>query len=116
MDDYGLPVRHYETVESQMAEAILRKVFAQKISQWLEEYYDYLKESDCALEHGLNAMDVMVRYMSNLVFDMEEGLRKQFSDISLDFGTLDYLTKKMTCDNILTILQRGIFGSSSKRY
>ncbi len=76
-----------------MAETILRKVCAQKISQWFEEYYDYLKESDCAYKHGLNTLEVMVRYMSNMIFDFEDRLGKKFSENSLDFGMYDHLRK-----------------------
>jgi hypothetical protein len=61
-----------------------------RISVWFEEYLEVLKDSDCAFEHGIGILELMVRYLSNIFYDFDLAFRGSEGSKSLDFGNLNY--------------------------
>jgi hypothetical protein len=55
---------------------------------WFEEYFEVLKDSDCAFEHGIGILEQMVRYLSNTLYEMDQGIRRSEESNGLDFGNL----------------------------
>ena len=111
IDEYGLPVRLYDTPESQIANLLLKKICIQKISQWFEEYFELLKDSDHALEHGVGILELMVRYLSNKLYDLDQEMYQSADKINVEFGNMSrFLIIQIICDNILIMLRSEIFG------
>lgn len=86
MDEYGLPIRVYDTEESEAANLILKKICIQSISQWFEDYFDLLKDSDCAFEHGISILESLVRYLSNSLYELDQAIHRSSDLIKVDFG------------------------------
>jgi hypothetical protein len=90
IDEYGLPIRLYDSPDSETATLIIKMVCIFRISVWFEEYFEVLKDSDCAFEHGIGILELMVRYLSSILYEFDKALRGSEGSKSLDFGNLSY--------------------------